>query len=192
MTVLWSKCDLRVSKTTLYHLVHLSVIISLWDSESLLILRASVSWTNEIEVKPEKKTLLWVIMCRPLTSRWRKTTLPSLLTTLLNSFYILLSFCETQKQAVTHTISRNADWCGEETGSGWGFFFSEIELSMVVNLTHFRWGILFSHPRDYTPVCTTELGRAARLSTEFSKRNVKMIALSVDFLEDHHGWAKVL
>ncbi len=54
-----------------------------------------------------------------------------------------------------------------------------------------RWGILFSHPRDYTPVCTTELGRAARLSSEFSKRDVKMIALSIDCLEDHHDWAKV-
>lgn len=54
-----------------------------------------------------------------------------------------------------------------------------------------RWGILFSHPRDYTPVCTTELGRAARLSPEFTKRNVKMLALSVDSLEDHHGWTKV-
>ncbi|KAM9350230.1 peroxiredoxin-6-like isoform 2-T2 [Symphorus nematophorus] len=53
------------------------------------------------------------------------------------------------------------------------------------------WGILFSHPRDYTPVCTTELGRAARLSSEFSKRGVKMIALSIDCLEDHHGWTKV-
>ncbi|XP_030258136.1 peroxiredoxin-6-like isoform X2 [Sparus aurata] len=52
------------------------------------------------------------------------------------------------------------------------------------------WGILFSHPRDYTPVCTTELGRAARLSSEFSQRGVKMIALSVDCLEDHHGWTK--
>ncbi|XP_060940506.1 peroxiredoxin-6-like [Limanda limanda] len=52
------------------------------------------------------------------------------------------------------------------------------------------WGILFSHPRDYTPVCTTELGRAARLHGEFSKRGVKMIALSVDCLEDHHSWAK--
>ncbi|XP_043990655.1 peroxiredoxin-6-like isoform X1 [Gambusia affinis] len=52
------------------------------------------------------------------------------------------------------------------------------------------WGILFSHPRDYTPVCTTELGRVARLSGEFSKRNVKLIALSVDNLEDHHGWSK--
>ncbi|XP_036938800.1 peroxiredoxin-6-like [Acanthopagrus latus] len=52
------------------------------------------------------------------------------------------------------------------------------------------WGILFSHPRDYTPVCTTELGRAARLSSEFSKRGVKMIALSVDCLQDHHGWTK--
>lgn len=54
-----------------------------------------------------------------------------------------------------------------------------------------RWGILFSHPKDYTPVCTTELGRAARLSAEFSKRNVKMIALSIDCVEDHHGWTKV-
>ncbi|KPP58942.1 peroxiredoxin-6-like [Scleropages formosus] len=52
------------------------------------------------------------------------------------------------------------------------------------------WGILFSHPRDYTPVCTTELGRAASLSREFSKRNVKMIALSIDSVEDHHGWSK--
>ncbi|KAL6104183.1 prdx6 [Pungitius sinensis] len=52
------------------------------------------------------------------------------------------------------------------------------------------WGILFSHPRDFTPVCTTELGRAARLSTEFTKRNVKMIALSIDSLEDHHAWTK--
>ncbi|KAI3375221.1 hypothetical protein L3Q82_021713 [Scortum barcoo] len=52
------------------------------------------------------------------------------------------------------------------------------------------WGILFSHPKDYTPVCTTELGRAARLSGEFSKRGVKLIALSIDCLEDHHGWTK--
>ncbi|XP_010888595.1 peroxiredoxin-6-like isoform X2 [Esox lucius] len=52
------------------------------------------------------------------------------------------------------------------------------------------WGILFSHPRDYTPVCTTELGRATTLCLEFSRRNVKMIALSIDSLEDHHGWIK--
>uniref|UniRef100_A0A8C6TVJ4 Peroxiredoxin-6 n=1 Tax=Neogobius melanostomus TaxID=47308 RepID=A0A8C6TVJ4_9GOBI len=52
------------------------------------------------------------------------------------------------------------------------------------------WGILFTHPRDYTPVCTTELGRVARLSSEFTKRNVKIIALSIDTVEDHHGWAK--
>uniref|UniRef100_A0A8B9HJA5 Thioredoxin domain-containing protein n=1 Tax=Astyanax mexicanus TaxID=7994 RepID=A0A8B9HJA5_ASTMX len=52
------------------------------------------------------------------------------------------------------------------------------------------WGILFSHPRDYTPVCTTELGRAAKLCPEFTKRNVKMIALSIDTVEDHHGWSK--
>ncbi|KAM3914402.1 peroxiredoxin-6-like [Leptodactylus fuscus] len=52
------------------------------------------------------------------------------------------------------------------------------------------WGILFSHPRDYTPVCTTELGRAAKLAPEFKKRGVKMIALSIDSVPDHLGWCK--
>lgn len=52
------------------------------------------------------------------------------------------------------------------------------------------WGILFSHPRDYTPVCTTELGRVAQLAPEFKKRGVKMIALSCDTVEDHKGWTK--
>lgn len=52
------------------------------------------------------------------------------------------------------------------------------------------WGILFSHPADYTPVCTTELGRTALLNEEFSKRNVKVLAVSVDPLDKHHGWVK--
>ncbi|PWA20974.1 hypothetical protein CCH79_00007378, partial [Gambusia affinis] len=52
------------------------------------------------------------------------------------------------------------------------------------------WGILFSHPADYTPVCTTELSRAAKLTDEFKKRGVKMIALSIDSIEDHKKWSK--
>jgi len=51
------------------------------------------------------------------------------------------------------------------------------------------WAVFFSHPADFTPVCTTELGRTAGLSDEFSKRNVKAIAVSVDSVEDHKGWA---
>ena len=51
------------------------------------------------------------------------------------------------------------------------------------------WAVLFSHPADYTPVCTTELGRTASLKSEFDKRGVKAIAVSVDPVEDHKGWA---
>lgn len=50
------------------------------------------------------------------------------------------------------------------------------------------WGILFSHPKDYTPVCTTELGAVAKMKGEFDKRNVKVLAVSVDPIESHRGW----
>lgn len=52
------------------------------------------------------------------------------------------------------------------------------------------WGILFSHPKDFTPVCTTELGTMANMTEEFKKRNVKVLAISVDPLDSHKGWIK--
>lgn len=52
------------------------------------------------------------------------------------------------------------------------------------------WAVLFSHPKDFTPVCTTELGYMAKIQPEFEKRNTKILALSIDSLDDHSGWLK--
>ena len=52
------------------------------------------------------------------------------------------------------------------------------------------WGVMFSHPKDFTPVCTTELGYMARIKPDFDKRNVKVIGLSIDPVDKHDGWAK--
>ena len=52
------------------------------------------------------------------------------------------------------------------------------------------WGVLFSHPKDFTPVCTTELGQMARIKAEFDRRGVKIAGLSADPVEDHRRWAK--
>lgn len=66
---------------------------------------------------------------------------------------------------------------------------SEGEIDFYEYLSN-GWGILFSHPADFTPVCTTELGATAKLKPEFEKRNVKVVALSVDPLESHWEWIK--
>ncbi|HOZ84360.1 MAG TPA: peroxiredoxin [Niabella sp.] len=69
--------------------------------------------------------------------------------------------------------------------------FSSASTEGVVNFHEFlgdSWGILFSHPADFTPVCTTELGKTALLKEEFAKRNTKVLAVSVDPLDSHLGW----
>ena len=60
----------------------------------------------------------------------------------------------------------------------------------MYTISLFSWALIFSHPGDYTPVCTTELGRVEQLYKEFNKRAVRIIGLSCDTVESHHGWIK--
>ena len=69
--------------------------------------------------------------------------------------------------------------------------FDAVSTEGPINLHQYlsdSWGILFSHPKDFTPVCTTELGYMAKIEKEFKSRNCKLIGLSVDSVEDHHKW----
>lgn len=69
--------------------------------------------------------------------------------------------------------------------------FSAVTTAGIIDFYEFlgdKWGVFFSHPADFTPVCTTELGTTAKLKSEFDKRNVKAIAISVDPVEHHHNW----
>ena len=71
--------------------------------------------------------------------------------------------------------------------------FDAVSTEGSINLHQYlsdSWGILFSHPKDFTPVCTTELGYMAKIEKEFKSRNCKLIGLSVDSVEDHHKWKK--
>eukprot|EP00640_Fibrocapsa_japonica_P004032 CAMPEP_0113943792 /NCGR_PEP_ID=MMETSP1339-20121228/27927_1 /TAXON_ID=94617 /ORGANISM="Fibrocapsa japonica" /LENGTH=225 /DNA_ID=CAMNT_0000948749 /DNA_START=97 /DNA_END=774 /DNA_ORIENTATION=+ /assembly_acc=CAM_ASM_000762 len=71
-------------------------------------------------------------------------------------------------------------------------FMVDTQVGRIQLHTYFggSWGVLFSHPADYTPVCTTELGTVAKLSQEWAKRDVKVIGLSCDTVEEHNGWIK--
>nr|NP_001011325.1 peroxiredoxin 6-like [Xenopus tropicalis]AAH88077.1 peroxiredoxin 6 [Xenopus tropicalis] len=77
-----------------------------------------------------------------------------------------------------------------------GSVFPNFEAETTVGKIKFHdwlgdsWGILFSHPKDYTPVCTTELGRVVQLLDEFKKREIKLIAVSCDSVKDHEGWSE--
>ena len=76
---------------------------------------------------------------------------------------------------------------GARIGKGFRFYSHLLDFDEFIGD---NWVILFSHPEDYTPVCTTELGAFAKLQPEFTKRGVKLIGLSANTIESHEGWIK--
>lgn len=82
------------------------------------------------------------------------------------------------------------DWLGKSSVFSICAFLTIYKNELKYILLLSRWGILFSHPADFTPVCTSELARLVNLVPEFKKRNVKIMALSCDSVTNHHLWLK--
>ena len=107
-------------------------------------------------------------------------------------------FCSSRESVLCWVNA--AQWCGsQEQGTNMSLRINDIAPDFTAETTQGKirfhdwigdqWAVLFSHPKDFTPVCTTELGYMAKIEPEFKKRNAKLIGLSVDPVDNHHRWA---